>query len=65
MVCPKFLAVLESVENQPCENLVFPVSDFADRNEYRVKRIVVEGELEEEVIGLEVGQIEDEEVDIA
>ena len=47
------------------ENLVCPVSDFADRKEYRVKRIIEEGELEEEVIDLEVGQIEDEEVDIA
>ena len=47
------------------DNLVCPVSDFAGRKEYRVKRIVEEGELEEEVIDLEVGQIEDEEVDIA
>ena len=47
------------------ENLVCPVSDFADRKEYRVKRIVEEGELEEEVIDLEVGQIEDKEVDRA
>ena len=47
------------------ENFVCPVSDFADRKEYRVKRIVVEGELEEEVLDLEVGQIEDEEMDVS
>ena len=46
------------------DNLVCPVSDFVDRKEYIVKRIVVESELEEEVFDLEVGQIEDEEVDI-
>ena len=46
------------------ENLVCPVSDFADRKEYRVKRIVAEGELEEEVIDLENEEIEDEEAEI-
>ena len=47
------------------ENLVCPVSEFADRKEYRVKKIVVEGELEDEVIGLEVGKKGDEDVDSA
>ena len=45
------------------DNLVCPASDFSDKKEYRMKRIVVEGELEEEVIDLEVGQVEDEEVE--